>query len=67
MQVFKIIPIEVYQKCMKNEEQVTKDDKVDISIIVSMLKPRQKTRAEAILSLLTHNNDFSWNAKGEII
>jgi len=67
MQVYKILPLEVYQKFMQNEDTVEENINIDVSTIVSMLKPKQRTRGEAILTLLARNKNFSWNERFEII
>ena len=59
MQVYKILPLVVYQKFMQNEDTVEENINIDVSTIVSMLKPKQRTRGEAILTLLARNKNFS--------
>ena len=70
MEIFKIVPLQLYEKFMKNDktQDLTEDGvNANVSKIISMLKPKQQKRGEAILSLLVRNKTFSWNNDGEIL
>jgi len=69
MEIYKIIPLQVYEELMKNDKTQDLAEggiNVDYYKIISMLKPKQQKRGEAILSLLVRNKSFSWNSDGEI-
>ena len=69
MEIYKMIPLQVYEELMKNDKTQDLAEEgvnVDYSKVISMLKPKQQKRGEAILKLLVRNKSFSWNSDGEI-
>jgi hypothetical protein len=63
MQIYKVLPIEEYNKLM----QIDNSMDLDISSIISMLKRGQKTPGETVLKYITQTKDFGWNSNGEIV